>query len=332
MKNLYLSYQGTFGPPTFGHFKVMDSFAQKVESDYGSIFKINMLFMPTSESNSKPHLKLSKDSRLKILNEFCERLNKKYSHISFSVSLIEFNIFEEKKSSHSIYTIEKLREISKPGDLIFFGMGLDNLYQIPYWHRIEEFSENIDGIYYVDREIEEKDLNIIDDFMVFDQELLNDYKEKFIKFQKILPWNMGPIKIFDRFMKFRSSTNYNKIDYAKDVFVKGFDVTTLYPKNNVINMSLPNFISLSEYVIPNTSSSMVRFFICKFIESKDIKFKEYVKNLVFGREYDNIELLEELINEYFNIFEEIGNPIDDNFEEKYFNIYENLTEFENKNK
>ena len=63
-RNLYLSYQGAFGPPTFGHYKIMDSLAQKVEKDFGDNYKINMFFMPTSESNSKPHLKLSKDSRI----------------------------------------------------------------------------------------------------------------------------------------------------------------------------------------------------------------------------------------------------------------------------
>lgn len=325
-RNLYLSYQGAFGPPTFGHYKIMDSLAQKVEKDFGDNYKINMFFMPTSESNSKPHLKLSKDSRIKVLNNFCERLGKKYKNITFTSSTIEYKIYEEKGSSYSIYTIEKLREISQAGDLIFFGMSLDNLYQIPYWFKIKEFSENIDGIYYVDRKINEKDLKIVDDFMVSGQELLSNNTEKFIKFQKILPWSMEPLDIFDKFMKFKSGINYTKIDSSTDSFLKGFDVTSLYPKNNVINFSLPNFISLNEYTIQDTSSSMMRFFIYKFLETKDIKFKDYVKNLMFSVDYNNVKLLEEIINEYENIFKIIGNPIDDNFEEKYLKIFENLTE------
>ena len=329
-RNLYLSYQGAFGPPTFGHYKTMDLLTEKVKKEFGDNYKINMFFMPTSESNSKPHLKLSKDSRIKILNNFCERLGKKYTNIIFRSSTIEYEIYEEKGSSHSIYTIEKLRKISKPGDLIFLGMGLDNLYQIPYWFRIKEFSENIDGIYYVERKIDEKDLKIVDDFIVSGQELLPDNTEKLIKFQKILPWSMKPLDIFDKFMKFKSEINYTKIDTSTDSFLKGFDVTSLYPKNNVINISLPNFISLDEYIVPDISSSMIRFFIYKFIETGDIKFKDYVKNLIFSFDYNNIELLEEIIKEYQNIFKIIGNPIDDNFEEKYLKIFENLTEIGNK--
>jgi len=319
--NLYFSYQGAFGPPTFGHYVAMDSFTKKIIDKYGKSYTINMMFMPTAESISKPHLKFSKDSRVKILLEFCKRLKEKYPRINFITSNIEYSIYEERNSSHSIYTVEKLREISKPGDLIFFGMGLDNLYQIPYWYRINEFSNNLEGIYYVNRNINDEDFIITDEFMVFDQELKIDNKEKYIRFQKILPWNMKPNNIFTRFMKFESKINYSKIDSEKNMFIKGFDITTLFPKNNVINTSLPKFYSISETFIPRTSSSMLRFFIYKLIKTKENKYKNYIKNLIFGKEYNNIQLIDELIIEYEKIFNIIPIPEDKNFQEEYDKLF-----------
>ena len=77
-KKVIFTYQGAFGPPTFGHYKCMEIFTKKVMEDYPTNnHKITMLFMPTAQSSSKPHLKPTQKLRLKILNDiYCSNLKK----------------------------------------------------------------------------------------------------------------------------------------------------------------------------------------------------------------------------------------------------------------
>ena len=93
------SYQGAFGPPTKGHYEAMLFAARKtIEMNPGK--EILMLYMPTAESSSKPHLKLTQEERIKALTEFCTKLKTEisYDKINFEASRIEYEIFKTKKT------------------------------------------------------------------------------------------------------------------------------------------------------------------------------------------------------------------------------------------
>ena len=99
--NIVFSFQGAFGPPTWGHYTSMKLFAIAVLKDYPSS-KINMLFMPTAKSGSKPHLAPTQAARTKVLTEFCNLLKKESEFagktITFEVSDIEYKLAESKDS------------------------------------------------------------------------------------------------------------------------------------------------------------------------------------------------------------------------------------------
>ena len=63
------SYQGAFGPPTHGHYEAM-LFAARKTIEENPDKQILMLYMPTAESSSKPHLKLTQTERIDALSEF----------------------------------------------------------------------------------------------------------------------------------------------------------------------------------------------------------------------------------------------------------------------
>ena len=70
--DVVFSYQGAFGPPTYGHYKSMEAFAQKLNTDFPDE-KILMLFMPTA-GGSKSHLLPTRIMRKKVLDMFCNML------------------------------------------------------------------------------------------------------------------------------------------------------------------------------------------------------------------------------------------------------------------
>jgi nicotinic acid mononucleotide adenylyltransferase len=65
------SFQGSFGPPTVGHFHAMLLSAKNQLTDYPDK-NILMLFMPTYKSGSKPHLEPTYDVRIALLEEYCK--------------------------------------------------------------------------------------------------------------------------------------------------------------------------------------------------------------------------------------------------------------------
>ena len=82
-ENIIFSYQGAFGPPTYGHYKSMETFIQRIIQDYGEDYKYTFLFMPTKSSSSKPHLQGTMKQRESILQRKIPRCN--YSSIKYRI-------------------------------------------------------------------------------------------------------------------------------------------------------------------------------------------------------------------------------------------------------
>ena len=162
------SYQGAFGPPTLGHYQAMLSAAKATMTAHGPNKKILMLFMPTGASSSKPHLAITRKERIDALNLFCTQLkavidsnknilNTYKSNIMFVASDIEYKIYDEKKKSDTILTLEKLRELYPKAE-IELTMGLDNLYDLPFWSRVSEYPTYTKKIYVAKRKTTDEDI------------------------------------------------------------------------------------------------------------------------------------------------------------------------------
>jgi len=151
------SYQGAFGPPTKGHYEAMLYAARKTLADFPDK-QILMLYMPTAESSSKPHLALTKDERIVALSEFCAKLKAEFpeAKINFEASTIEYTIYNEKKSTATIHTLRALKA-TYPIATILLTMGLDNLYDLPFWGEVENYAYYIKRIYVPTRDITPED-------------------------------------------------------------------------------------------------------------------------------------------------------------------------------
>ena len=331
---LIFSYQGAFGPPTYGHYKAMEAFAEEIVKKYIDDYDIEMLFMPTAQSNSKKHLAPTQRSRINILNKFCTKLNEKFrklskinfrklSKINFSASEIEYNIY--KGNTSTIHTIQKIAEISnisntnntnkpnKPNKLIL-GMGMDNMLQLPYWKNIENFYKKVSEIYIVPRELTKSEQNNIFDFHINGQDTL--------KFEKFLPWNIKKDIINNTFgiekensnesNTIKSFANINvtptnhKTDDTKDdtndeIYNKGTDISKLSHK---INIKLPNIIFIQKN-IPSTSSSMLRHYLSLYNEPNKEEIMKIIEAIIFGKNTTantTTNIIRNLIEEYGKLF------------------------------
>ena len=89
--SVIFSFQGAFGPPSWGHYTAMKLYARQVLINYPNT-NILMLFMPTALGSSKPHLEPTQKLRRDMLSVFCSQLNseKEFAgrRIYFDVSTI----------------------------------------------------------------------------------------------------------------------------------------------------------------------------------------------------------------------------------------------------
>ena len=84
-KNLIFSYQGAFGPPTYGHYQSMLFFSRMIQEYIeDKEYNVTMLFMPTAISGSKKHLQPTQDLRIETLKIFCEKLGREFNDPRFS--------------------------------------------------------------------------------------------------------------------------------------------------------------------------------------------------------------------------------------------------------
>ena len=150
------SYQGAFGPPTLGHYQAMLFAAKATAKDFPD-GKILMLFMPTAAGSAKPHLVLTKDERIEALTEYCNKLKEEINdpRIEFQASRIEYELYDKKADSATIRTLERLGVVYKTK--ICITMGLDNLFDLPFWNRVQEYPTYINTIYVPVRDISAED-------------------------------------------------------------------------------------------------------------------------------------------------------------------------------
>jgi len=274
--DVVFSYQGAFGPPTYGHYKSMDAFAKQLTSDFAGQ-KILMLFMPTA-GGSKEHLLPTRDSRKKVLDKFCEMLTAENPDITFETSGIENKIFDDVATSRktaTIYTIDKLK-IDHPTSKICLGMGLDNAFQLPYWEKIDEYLTKVEKIYVVPRTPSAEELEKTRLFNVKNA----DDTEVEMRFDVTVPWlNATFLKCF---LPADSTVTIGKGEKAKLI-------ENLTSVNNdgkepyVFYQNLPPVKVLTGTSIPATSSSMMRYFIGQYLQ--DINKEENlskVQKLMFG--------------------------------------------------
>jgi nicotinic acid mononucleotide adenylyltransferase len=277
--HIVFSYQGAFAPPTYGHYKSMDTFIDRVITDYGSSSHDNtytFLFMPTKKSSSKPHLEFTMDQRKEILQIFSDKLKQKYTdeNIHIDPSTIEF---DKDTSSDTINTI-KVLEVEYPNAKIILGMGKDNALQLPYWANIGDYESKVDKIYLVQREVDGDHVRIFK----------NDKDEIIGTFDTVVPsWAQKNEKLQPVFeIKTEELIDGNKI-----------------PADARMNIGLPVIVEI-EANIPPSSSSMIRHFISRIINSQEIQEnKEKIKKLMFGvsefQDAENIDAtVESVITDY----------------------------------
>ena len=157
--NVVNSFQGSFGPPTVGHFHAMLLSAKEQLTDYPDK-NILMLFMPAHKSSSKPHLEPTYNVRIALLEEYCKILQRmflKERRIKFEVSRIE----SETGNSATIFTIEKLKSHYSQA-VINLTMGIDNMFELPYWTRISEYKVKLGKIYVTERELTADELSSVE--------------------------------------------------------------------------------------------------------------------------------------------------------------------------
>ncbi len=289
--NVIFSLQGSFGPPTFGHFMSMFYFAKQIKKDYSGNKKL--LFMPAA-GGSKTHLFPTRESRTNVLRVFCQILKSLFRDIDFDVSDIEYNIAgSANRSVGTIHTIRKLVELkTNDSDEICLGMGLDNAYQLPYWESIDEYAQHVSKIYVVHRDPTPTEMQNIRLFQVINADAKNTKTKMY--FDVTIPsWTKAPFAQF-----FIDPTNRPTIS-ASDPNRQAVLLENLTPSGKDMYKfygTLPAIVEVKCKSIPPTSSSMMRYFIGQVLKNElanasaeDTVNREKVKNIMFGRDIHNQE-------------------------------------------
>jgi nicotinic acid mononucleotide adenylyltransferase len=165
-KRVVFTFQGAFGPPTYGHYMSMKNFAKQISQDYPSDQnEVTMLFMPGGHGgSSKTHLYPTQADRKAVLDVFCEMLKKDFPSLTFETSGIEYGIVNEpggpKPNPSTIITINTLKT-TYPDATILVGMGLDNMFELPFWTSIDEYAQKCEKIYVVDRELSDDEKRMV---------------------------------------------------------------------------------------------------------------------------------------------------------------------------
>lgn len=305
--NVVFSYQGSFGPPTYGHYKSMEAFAQQLSKEYSG--EIKMYFM-MSPGGSKTHLFPTQEMRKNVLQMFCNMLmSKKDTNESIQNKNITFEVGNEEieianganKSIGTIDTIDKLSDkFNKDKYNICLGMGLDNAYQLPYWAKINDYASKVYKIYVVPREPTAVELEKTRRFTVGAVEM---------RFDVTVPWKN------DTFLKcflppgstFKDPVNKDVLipvtreNVTKDVLIEALNSVndkepyefkqTLPPvveltgeeTSTVFAFASASAASTPKLSIPATSSSMMRYFIGQYIQEQNIEANlEKIQKLMFG--------------------------------------------------
>ena len=311
MNKVVCSFQGAFGPPTCGHLEAMNLFAKQVLNDYKDASEIIMLFMPTGGSGSKKHLQPTQDSRLEVLNIFCDILKKRFHtnrNVSFIASDIEIKRYNDgNKNTSTCITIDDLK-LNYPRHEILLAMGYDNMLQLPYWANIETYKENVKKIYVSFRQLTEEEERKTANFKV---------GENILRFETSIP-RWGPRMLDAVNDKFSNSTksiqDAGTIENAQtqmdsllesqttvqSIQSRSISSAQFLKQNSPIildlpryNVDLPNITIIGKpktdgkLYIPATSSSMMRYYIWKYITNENKQNIQQIKtkilNIMFGK-------------------------------------------------
>jgi nicotinic acid mononucleotide adenylyltransferase len=320
------SFQGAFGPPTLGHYKAMQAYANKVLLDY-SDKNILMLFMPTALGSSKPHLKVTQKSRLALLALFCQKLNAEYigRNITFSPSQIEYELCRDSTDTGTYRTINKLKELY-PSSIILLGMGKDNMLQMPYWKNVETYKGNVAKIYVANRELTTEEKTTVRKFQVGTTSTTVEFDIK------VPAWSIGTIEQAVKAFCSLDSTNYTDLmeiirtthdikAIANKLTVKLQTIMENTQETYTLHLDLPEFVIVDDE-IPQTSSSMMRYYIYKYIheddENKKAMYKDYITKLIWGKDPPpQNTYVDETIADYTEHSGTIYAPNDNNYENNY---------------
>jgi len=325
---IVFSFQGAFGPPTLGHYTAMKLYARKVLEDYPEQ-TIHMLFMPTALGSSKPHLEPTQESRIALLNKFCQHLSGEPEFagksISFSPSTIEYELCREPKEdgkpnrdTGTYRTLIRLRE-TYPESTLLLGMGLDNMLQMPYWKQIEDYKSTlgVEKIYVASRQLTEEEAAKTRRF----------HKEEgspVVNFDIVIPkWGQPTVEQANRVFNINIK-NPEHEQLEKAMATNMSDTEAVY----TCNIDFPDFVMVGEEGerIPGTSSSMMRYYICKLIqepsEEDREKIREKIRKLIWGDKPID-DFVTETIEDYRRkIFTQgIPCPPDKGYDEEFKKIF-----------
>ena len=305
-KKVVFTFQGAFGPPTYGHYMSMKNFAIKISDDYPSAQnEVTMLFMPTGNSSDKKHLYPTQSDRKAVLDVFCEMLKVDFDNLIFETSYIEYEIVNDgviigsaekkpKSNPATIVTIENLR-LKYPDATILVGMGLDNMFELPFWSRIDDYAAKCEKIYVVDRELSEDDKQKVKTCIITNKssgeaggEAAGAVVEIQIKASIPSWWNSRDDPIVTRGMA-------DKLGVLESVENKEQLNTAMRSADKFnYNSQLPEIVIIQPPVdmpIPGTSSTLLRKLIASFNEEADAtrkgELKQMIKTMMFGPEVED---------------------------------------------
>jgi len=146
----YGIFGGTFNPIHYGHLMVVEYLKEELQLD-------KVLFIPTGNPPHK-ELDVSAEDRYKMVDIAIS------SNPDFEISDIET---KRVKLSYSVDTILELKKIYTDAKLYFL-IGLDTLYQLKTWKKIDELSKEIEFVValrpkYINPEEIDKELKFLED-------------------------------------------------------------------------------------------------------------------------------------------------------------------------
>jgi hypothetical protein len=180
--------------------------------DFPKATKITMLWMPTHSGSAKKHLALTQTERLNALGVFSEKLMQEIGvpKLTIKPSDIEYKIYfdsgrtrayevgkdykEGTGDTATVFTLRKLKEIY-PAARLTLTMGLDNLFELPYWYLSTTYPDYAKDIYITDRAITPEDESRTTEI---------DHDGMKLRFVTKPPYGNGTIALFTPYLdKFR---------------------------------------------------------------------------------------------------------------------------------
>jgi len=216
-----------------------------------------MLYMPTAAGSAKKHLLPTQAARKQALDYFCTRLSTDPSpelaanrdRIFFQTSTIEYDLYnktdvqgEVKKAGDTAtyWTLKELRATYNES-IICLTMGLDNMFDLPFWANVHKYPEYVHGQIYVLQRDEEAEIETQTHLWIPP-----------IKFNKFPSWHP----------KFKDGSIHQTPYEDSDLYAR---LRTEFPPSNT---SLDSILKSISFVLLGkpapTSSSLLRIALMKY--------------------------------------------------------------------